>query len=125
MLPSKSPGPARGTGIDVPPANAVTLTTFGVVRTTALTTVPERTTVGLTLAPRIYGNCARAGILAPARAVAGGEDPRFAALLAGRAAVPRCAAEDSLTASAAGAERAVDRGTATAGRVAVVVVAVP
>lgn len=55
MLPENRPTPTRGTAIDTPPATATTLTIPGVVRTTALTTLPEPTTEGLTLTLRICG----------------------------------------------------------------------
>jgi hypothetical protein len=60
VLPSNTPGPTRGTAIETPPAEATTLTTPGVVRTTARTTVPEPMILGLTLAPRICGTAAGA-----------------------------------------------------------------
>ena len=69
MLPENRPTPTRGTAIDTPPATATTLTMPGVVRTNALTTVPEPTTPGLTLALRIcgtalaaWGTAARGGL---------------------------------------------------------------
>ncbi|MEA2688568.1 MAG: hypothetical protein QOJ39_2465 [Candidatus Eremiobacteraeota bacterium] len=76
VLPENTPDPTRGTGTDTPAANAVTLTTPGVVRTTAFTTVPEPTTLGLTLAPRICGTTGGGAAFdpaarSPARAVAG------------------------------------------------------
>jgi hypothetical protein len=61
VLPENRPVPTRGTAIDTPPATATTLTTPRVVRTKALTTVPEPTTTGLTLTLRICGAACIAG----------------------------------------------------------------
>jgi hypothetical protein len=71
VLPENRPAPTRGTAIDNPPAMATTLTTPDVVRTTALTTLPEPTTKGLTLTLRIRGATCVAGWAPGARG--GGE----------------------------------------------------
>src|ERR1700684_3029663 len=67
VRPENRPAPTRGTAIDNPPAMATTLTTPGVVRTTALTTDPEPTTTGLTLTLRICGAACAAACCATGR----------------------------------------------------------
>ena len=62
MLPGKETRPDARDGDRDAPACATTVTTPAVVRTVACTTVPERTTAGLTLAPRICGGAVRAAV---------------------------------------------------------------